>query len=197
MAPTLAAPGRRMRDRLAQLADHRLGRGIGDDDPVELAEERQARGGLAFEQEQDDREAGRLHASVEGLVVFEELPGSETALSDDEDERVGPGYGLGECGQPEAADAQRLRGEEDLDVGQALEAGRERVDERQILRVVGQEPAMHAALPVRCPTQPACDSRRQGSSPRSLRRIPLQLGRRCRDNAAKKLIRFAMDDSYR
>ena len=42
--------------------------------------------GLAVEQQQDDREARRLHAPVERLVVLEELPRPEAALADDEDE---------------------------------------------------------------------------------------------------------------
>jgi hypothetical protein len=62
-------------DRVADLANDRLCREVGCYDPVQLAQKGQTRGRLALEEPHDNREAGLLHAPVEGFVVLQHLPG--------------------------------------------------------------------------------------------------------------------------
>ena len=62
---------------------------VGCDNPVQLAQKRQSRGRLAIEKHEHDWKIGFLHAAVERLVIFGDLPGSEPLLSDQQNEGRG------------------------------------------------------------------------------------------------------------
>ena len=73
------------------------------------------------------------------------LPRTEALLADQQHEGGRLGDFLGELRQPEAAGAQALGREEDVRVGVLAPQRRlERLHQREVLRVVAQEPAPHA-----------------------------------------------------
>ena len=112
---------------------------------MQLAQERQPRRGLAVEQHQHDREFRRLHALVEGLVIFEHLPGAEALLADQQHEGVRFVDLLGERRLPEAPGPQARRIEEDARTRiLAFDRDLEPLGQSPIRGIETQEPAPHS-----------------------------------------------------
>ena len=91
---------------------------VGDDrgfDPVEAAQEREARRRGAGNDRRHEREALVFHMAIERGEVFDFLPRADAIGSDQQQERVGLGDFLGELGQPEAC-TERDRRKEDLGI---------------------------------------------------------------------------------
>ena len=87
---------------------------VGRDDPVQLAQKRQARRDLPLEQNDDQRERPpRLHPALERLVVFGNLPLADAVFADKQNEGVRRGQFLGELRGPGTAGAQVHGREED------------------------------------------------------------------------------------
>ena len=123
---------------------------IGRDNPVQLAQKRQTRGRLAIEKHKHDWKIGFLHAAIERLVIFGDLPGSEPLLSDQQNEGRRFGDFLGDLRKPIAPRAQALRREKYVGFGiLAPERSLERLYQREVLRIVAQKPAPHSNYRVR------------------------------------------------
>src|SRR5262249_5002819 len=128
-------------DRIHQPRQRLLGGRIGGNDPMQLPQERQSGGRLAVEQYEHDREGSLLHAPVERLVIFGDLPGAEPLLADQQRER----RGFGDFRRPVAAGTQALRCKEYLGVGILVTQGRlDPLHQRKVLRIVAQEPTPHS-----------------------------------------------------
>jgi hypothetical protein len=122
---------------------------IGRDDPVQLAQERQAGRGLPLEQHDDERERRlRLRPAVERLVVFRRLPFADSGVADEQNEGCRLRDRVGKLSGPGTASAQTRRREED---GQrwvfALDGGDEPLGQGLVRRVIAEEPTPHAFDP--------------------------------------------------
>ena len=143
--PQLARPAPATGDRNHQFRKGLLGSRVRCDDPMQLPQERQAGRGLAVEQHEHHREGCFLHAPVDRLAVFGDLPGAEPPLADQQNEGRRLGDFLGEFRKPIAAGAQALGREKDVQLGILAPQRRlERLHQREVLRIVAQEPATHS-----------------------------------------------------
>ncbi len=113
---------------------------IGCYNPVQLAQKRQPRGRLAIEKDEYDGKIGFLHAAVERLIIFGDLPGSEPLLSDQQNEGRRFGDFLGEFRKPIAPRAQALGRKKDVRFGIFVpERCLERLHQREVLRIVAEK----------------------------------------------------------
>jgi len=80
-------------------------RRVRGDDPMQLPQEWQAGCWGTVEQHEDDREIVLLHAAVESLVIFDDLPASESIFPDQQHEGCRLGYSFSQLGQPKTAGA--------------------------------------------------------------------------------------------
>ena len=133
--------------RATVLSESRIGR----DDPVQLAQERQARRGLPFEQQHDERKCSpRVHPFVERLVVFGHLPFADARWADQQNEGGRFGDFLRKLRRPRSAGAQMRRREEYARSGVlALDRGFKPLRQRLIRRVIAEKPALHSSHRVR------------------------------------------------
>src|SRR5262245_27432193 len=114
---------------------------------MKLAQKRQSRGGLTFQEDHDDREVRRLHAPIKRFVIFYNLPWPEPLLPDQQHEGRGLGNFLGKLWQPIVAGTQTLRSKEGLSLGVlALERNLEPLHDRKVLRIVAEKPTPHSCL---------------------------------------------------
>ena len=112
---------------------------------MQLPQERQAGCRLAVEQHEHHREVLLLHAPVDRLVIFGDLPGADAILADQQDKGRCFSDFLDEFGQPEAARAQALECEKDVRLGVLAPQRRLKpLHEREVLRIVTEEPAPHS-----------------------------------------------------
>ena len=117
---------------------------------MHLPQERQARRVLSFEQDDNQRKfRGRPDMPVVGLVVFRDLPLSESGLADQENKCIRLGDFLRQLGAPRTTGAQMRRGEEHPRCRiLRLDSVFEPRGQRLVRRVITEKPAAHSTVPV-------------------------------------------------
>ena len=65
---------------------------------MELTQKGKSRRRLALKQHEYDREIRRLHPAIERLIIFHDLPGTETIFADDQRKRGSIGNALASVG---------------------------------------------------------------------------------------------------